>query len=782
MVKPPRFLTLCIYALFAVCPLLFFTDLTRNPYYTQIALMNILICVSWLLWIWQAWKDREWVWVSSPLDRLLWLFLGICLASWISSFIQHPNFRKPIYSEGSRAYIFLIVNMYLTYAAAVRYQDRDRLKRLLWVSYAVSVAASVYGIAQYYGTEWFWPHNLNPYGSRPVSTFGNPNFMSSYLVMILPVAIADYVFKITGLSRVPLFGVIVTLVGALIATLTRSSWAGGVVAVTWVAVGLGTCPEIWNKVRAPALLLAAALLLLVVGWPKSSSAAYSETVLGRLTEVRQVTKGTYGAVTQRLLIWLCSWEMVQDHPVLGKGWGCLELFYPYYQGPQLENKSFISYRTHANNSHDEILENWSQIGTLGLGVVILLWLIFFRMGTSISARLPVPWKGLEWGLLGGVAGMLVDNLLNVSVHFAVPAFIFWWWVGSAFVLEPASLQLKRFTLQPPGRRLAMGIAALTLIGFSARSAMLWAEEVYFFEGFKLSKSGVDMTTAQLRLEKAFAYHPMDVNNAYELANVYARNGQKEKALAMYQKALDANSGYDEIYFNLATLYMQVGNEPEAIRKYKMTLGINPLSREAYNALTGIYLKNIPKYGEAAEALYHRAVRVFPEDKDLWNNLGYLEVQRQRWEEAYQAYRKAVEVYPDFDLARRNLSIVVPNTSGHSGDPYLKIDQSYAEIERLMKGKQWKEASAKLQELVDLLPRSSRAHFYSGVVLFNLNQMQDAASHYESATRLQPDFIAGWTNLAITYDQLHRTEDGQNAWQRVLQLDKNNAQAKARLHL
>jgi len=100
-----------------------------------------------------------------------------------------------------------------------------------------------------------------------------------------------------------------------------------------------------------------------------------------------------------------------------------------------------------------------------------------------SRALPLPWKALEWGLLGGVAGMLVDNLLNVSVHFAVPAFIFWWWVGSVFVLEPASLELKRYPLQSLGRRFALALVALTLIGFMARGAMLWAEEVYFFKGF-----------------------------------------------------------------------------------------------------------------------------------------------------------------------------------------------------------------------------------------------------------------------------------------------------------
>jgi len=80
---------------------------------------------------------------------------------------------------------------------------------------------------------------------------------------------------------------------------------------------------------------------------------------------------------------------------------------------------------------------------------------------------------------------------------------------------------------------------------------------------------------------------------------------------MYQRALDANSGYDEIYFNRATMYMQLGKNPRRSGINQKTLAINPLSREAYNALGGIYLKNIPKYGDDAAALYRRALDVFP---------------------------------------------------------------------------------------------------------------------------------------------------------------------------
>ncbi len=661
MIPGSRFIKYCLYAIFGVCPLLFFTNLTRNPYYTQIVLLNILVCCCWLSWIFQAWKVKEWVWVRSPMDGVLWVLMAVSFISWVVSFYLHPNFKLPLYSEGSRAYIFLIVNTYLSFAAAVRFQDRERLKRLIWITYAVAVAASFYGIAQYYGTEWIWNQALNPYGSRPVSTFGNPNFMSSFLVTLLPVAIMDYVFKITGISRIWLFWVISASVGALIATLTRSSWGGALVGLTVAGVGMAFSlrREDWIKVRTPVIVIAILLAVLTASWPKSSSAAYSETVFGRISEVKQITQGAYGAVTQRFLIWLCAWSMVEDHPFLGKGWGAFELFYPYYQGAQLDKPDFFTVRTHANNAHNEVLEYWAQLGTLGFGIVILMWIAFFRSGKSVASRLPLPWRALSWGLMGGVAGMLADNLLNVSVHFAVPAFLFWWWVGSLFVLDPASVQVRKFSLEPLWRRGILAAAAALLICLSLRSAMLWAEEIYFFEGFKFSKGG-DLARAQRSLERAYSFHQLDVNNAYELANVYARTAQKEKALAMYQRALDANSGYDEIYFNRATMLMQSGREVEAIHNYKVALAINPLSREAYNALSGIYFKDVPKYGDEAVGLLRRATAIFSTDRDLWNNLGYLEVQRQNWPAAQEAYRKALDIDPQYDLARRNLAVVEQN--------------------------------------------------------------------------------------------------------------------------
>jgi O-antigen ligase/Tfp pilus assembly protein PilF len=654
-----RNLLLCV--VFAVCPLLFFTDLTRNPYYTQIALFNVLIPLIWLIWLAEGWKSGELRWVSSPFDFAFWMLISVSLLSWGLSFVAHPAFWKPIYSEGSKAAIFLIVNVALVYVYALQVRDAKWFRTFLWITYAVSFIAALYGVMQYFGIELVWSTNLNPYGSRPVSTFGNPNFMSSFLVVVLPVMAMDYLVKATGCPRSILLMAIAMCTGALLSTLTRSSWVGFVVGMLFVLWGSRSKDNISTQIK---ILLWGLLLLLIFLWPHGGK-GYSATVIERVMEAKLATQENYGSAYQRFLIWLSAWGMVQDHPFFGKGWGCFELFYPFYQGPILFEKA-LNLRTHANNAHNEILEYWSQIGTVGLGIAIWMWAVFFRNGILMAKRLAGSSNALLWGFMGGVAGMLVDNLLNVSIFFCIPAFIFWWWVGSAMGMDSSALVVRKLDLRSSWKKACLAIASTGLICLMARSVCLWEGEVNFFEGFKLSKGGVDLVSASRHLESAYQWHHLEVNNDYELGNVYARLGDKQNALWMYQRALDANAGYDEIYFNRATMFMQMGRDEEAINNYKVCLAINPTSREAYNALATIYFRNVAKYGAEIEELYQRGVTMYPDDKDMWNNLGYLFTQRQEWPKAASAYQKALEIDPGFALARRNLAVVLQKMGPVSG--------------------------------------------------------------------------------------------------------------------
>src|SRR4051794_16100619 len=70
-----------------VCPLLFFTNLNRNPYYTQIVLLNLAICLGGIVWIARAFHANELRLPRTAIEVPLAGFLAVALLSSVSSWL-----------------------------------------------------------------------------------------------------------------------------------------------------------------------------------------------------------------------------------------------------------------------------------------------------------------------------------------------------------------------------------------------------------------------------------------------------------------------------------------------------------------------------------------------------------------------------------------------------------------------------------------------------------------------------------------------------------------------
>ncbi|MBI4370035.1 MAG: O-antigen ligase family protein [Elusimicrobia bacterium] len=741
-----------------VCPLLFFTNFTRNPYQTQITLLqlSILILIALALVAWA--KKRV---LSSPLERAYGLsrraiflplagFGAICAASWAHSWLTHtPFFRPSILAEGMRIHLFLLVNMLL--AVAVGYltgrRCRGNLKDLaeldypaimgglffglgwlvfhrlrlpnpsnvvdspmaflwdpygffLWASilawlgyrwsrrgapllfsinYLIGVLASIYGLGQYFGVDFIWPRNMNPYGSRAISTFGNPNFLSPYLAMLIPNALAGFWLSPKTFNRVVFGAFFLIYEAGLLATLTRSSWAAAAVGL------LAAMVLIWRvssqsgvDMRAVSLrnryvmVLFALGLGLFVAWPQGSQKRTPNAV-GRLFEVQKIfekdqenPKNSYQPFTQRYLIWSSGWRMAQERPVLGKGWGTFELFYPFYQSDLLYTPMLEGMRTHANNGHNEFMEVWSQTGTLGMGVYLWFFVFLFVWGIKNLRSLgSYEDRVIVSGMLAALAGMLVDNQLNVSMHFAMPGYLFWWMLGLCVALYPPPA-MAGFNRDETAvgkfwwRWIAAAGVTAALFLVAVNVGRYWLSDFYFFRGFSLHREG-NLAAAIGRLERSFKLYPWEVNRNYEMGNVYMRMGFPEKAVWGYAEALKANAGYDEIFFNRGTVLAGLGRIEEAHQDYLTSLYVNPTGKAAYNYLTNIvYLKDPPRHAAEAVDLLERALHFYPGDRDFLNNLGSFYSQMGNDPGAARCFFEALKSDPGYPIAKANLQGVILN--------------------------------------------------------------------------------------------------------------------------
>ena len=832
-------------------PLLFFTNLTRNPYYTQIALLYVLMGLIGFFWVAESWRAGA---VSLPRFSFEWpliAFLAVAFVSSAWSWQAHAMLRPGIVYEAVRIWFFTLVNCVMVMFLPLLFtkplgegpvkisiwtdlllalawgllwfgfhanKDPDPMARM-WDSYggivwamgclyavlrtrrgeaaeffhvifAVAFLSGLYGLLQYSGRDIIWSSLIMPYGGRPVSSFGNPNFLSSYLMMVCPVALAFGLKSVTS-DRWGYFLVAAVCAVSVLCTLTRSSYVGLLVALVL------TGALIFPMNRRAVLKIAGMGILIFVGliflFPKTPISALQSPLL-RFTEVFDAMKSgqPYGPWHQRILIWSSAWDMLQQNIWLGKGWGCFELFYPFFQGKYMHTPVLELFRTHANNAHNILMEIWAQVGMVGTGVAV--WLF----GTMLWGGWKIV-RGESGGvgrfaaasLLGSMAGMVADNFFgNVSIFFAMPAFLFWWNVG-ALNNESRAREVVFKPLSPVvGRPLLILFGAfclIVMIYFTRR----WNQEVYYFEGFRQAKIG-DVVKSVKALEEAYSWFPGEVNSNYEMGNSYARyarmmaeRGLTEEAKKYEQKAIDgfmaalhANPGYDEIYFNLGVTQAQSGRREEAVRNLEICLYINPLLREAYGALSNIYIQQNDM--ASAARVFQRGVEVFPRDKDFWNNLGYCYSQLKDHRKSFEAYRQAVRVDPSFSQGWQNLGLAA-KTLGETRDPILQVPGWIQQMERELAAHNYAAALPLARRVAETLPESADAHLSLGNIYFYLSKADEGEKEFKRAIELRPGFTIAHTNLGRLYQVGGKIDQARAKFNDALATDPNDKEAKSALN-
>ncbi|HVA66249.1 MAG TPA: tetratricopeptide repeat protein [Elusimicrobiota bacterium] len=836
---------------FFVSPLIFFTDLTRNPYITQIVVLNMALLFAAGLTAAQGAADGAMPWPQTPLNVPLAGFVFALAASSAIGYYGHGAFYRPaMISQGATAYLFLGTNVVLPfYLSAVLFGNTRRndvdvdiwawigvilLWSVLWLGFpslrppdaaaaniwgqfwsgygallwvggiigacwlcrknrwidylhlalAVGFIASVYGIVQYFNMEFIWPYTLNPYGGRSVSTFGNPNFLSSFNVVLLPIAVMLYA-QASGAKRKVYAAVALSLEAALLCSLTRSSWLGSAVALSVLLFSREFRRSVSKNPRPFGFLFGLAAMMAIF-WPESSiSTGYRLSAMGRFLELGRALDRhkIYSPLYQRVLIWISAWLMGKQNPLTGQGFGFFELFYPFYQGPVLLAIHFLrGLRTHANNAHDEILEYWSQAGILGVGMLLWMWTTFFRAArTHFESRRKEDWVFVAGA--AGIAGMLVDNLLNVSLHFAVPAFLFWWVAGLTMAAaSPAQASDRPWNVNfgAAWKRTLGAVAAAAFFGAGWYWVKTWNREVHYFAGFKLDRMN-DTAGAVAQLEEARSWGPREVNMLYELGNSYAKAQRYAAARQAYLEALWSNAGYDEIYYNIGAVdSAHLGLDQDAVKFLRVSLLINPLSQPAYNSLSDLYLRHPRQYGEQAVSILKQAVSIFPLSPDYWNNLGYLYTLRKQYPQAEEAYSRALAINPDLQIARHNLSALARQT--RLPEPaVLKGLDMLDELRRRVAAKNMSNSTIALaQETAELLPQAADAKFLLGTLLLARGRPQEAIGPLEDAVQDAPNNETACMNLADAYQAAGRLGDAANLWRRVLSIDPGNQIAQREL--
>jgi len=707
---------------------------TRNPYIIQNIIFRSLTAVAVLLLLFS--KKGHITFAKTYLDKPLAAYGILISLSLVAALIYYPQWKTAYFVFWGKRMIFFVFNcLAVFYISFLMAKDSYYKKILIYVLVATASISAFYAIMQYTGHEFIWPQNLHHYGSRSVSTFGNPNFIASFEVVIIILCLWGFSASVKALSTI-LWGLVFSLnVFALLITQTRSSWGGAGVAL-FIYFIFALKKGLWRKTTI------AVFLLFLIAWvfPKLAYLKDQPSVFSRITSSANLSNsGDAASLNQRLLIWDASLRMIRRSPVLGHGWGSFEIRYPVEQGKIIAEKpEFGGMRTHANNSHNEILEQLSQLGIVGFFLFAAIWIVFFFRTSRAYFE---GGSLLILACVASAAGFIADNMLNVTLNFPMPVMAFWAAVGIAVAESSRGEYIVSRKLKTA---LALKIISVALvIFFIKKQADYFKGEMDYFTGFTRSRMG-DIARAAEDCLKSWRYYHWNTDNNYELGNCYMRLGKYDRAVWAYKEALKANPGYDEIYYNLAIAYQSMGKADEAEKNYREAAVINPVSAEYFLALGNHFLREEKARDiKKAEEFYSRAFELKPDSPDIVNNLAYVYMLKGDLRKSYELYKKAMEINPAYDTAKRNLESLLPRL----GIPVEKWrDKAIAAV----KAENFAGALPLFREIIDANPGDAGAAFYLGNCLTSLKRFDEAASVYERLVKFYPGEKNFATNLAKIY--------------------------------
>lgn len=306
-------------------------------------------------------------------------------------------------------FLFITARLYLV-------PDEGLFKIIL----VTAIIVSIYGILQTMNFDPF-PRDVlrENWSKRAFSTMGNPNFLGSYIVLIIPTSIYFYIIKknITGLTAYAI------LFYCLLSTGTRGAWLGTIASImAFAAIHYMYFRYSKGEFTRYIILLVITILLLAL-YNFNTEGAFIDRFLSIARDANEfLTKGDRADYSgaNRGFIWKRVAELIKKRPLAGYGIENLgEAFKKYYTQDMIELWNEVRYLDKAHNEYLHIAVT-SGIPSLLVYLTFISQIILkglFRLKNCKTALL----------ILSSVIGYMTAAFFNISVVSV--AYVYWIFLG-----------------------------------------------------------------------------------------------------------------------------------------------------------------------------------------------------------------------------------------------------------------------------------------------------------------------------------------------------------------
>lgn len=638
--------------------------------------LALTILTAWLI---HAIFENKLLIRRTPLDLPLWLFLiSQILATFFS--VDHHLSLFGYYGRFNEGLFALISYVILYYAFISHFSGKAavKIKSLLYAALTSGFFVSLYALLQKLGIDKnIWVQDVQ---ARPFATFGQPNWLAAFLLILLPISFGYFLLAKKTWQRWLL--AFLTCLYYLVLLLTRSR--SGLLAFWSINLSfwflffgktlwlrLSKKPSLlkkfhlWLQEKSPkssfrfnlkgALVLNLIFFLLMIS---TQIVPYAKTVLPPAEEKPTVASASAELnITDsgeiRTIVWQGAIAGFKARPLFG--WGKETFAWVYYQFKPLEQNLTSEWDFLYNKAHNEYLNYLATTGIIGftaylflIGSVVFIFLIRIKPLTPLNLAFFAAWFSL-----------LITNFFGFSV--VVTSFYFYLLPALIFSLQPEFFSGKKpsllqlhfagFSQRPKSKNTSrylyfLGVLVVIFFLFTGLTLLrIWLADYYYFQAKKLN-SNQDYSKAYDNIIKTINFFPREPVYYDELALISAN-------LAYYFD-VDNQSG---IGSQFAT---------QAIAASDAACQSSPLNVVFLKTRTRLFytLSQLPSLNQEQQENYlnqaldsiTKAAQLSPHDAKIAYNLALIYEISGQTEKALETLKKTLEMKPDYQDARETLEL------------------------------------------------------------------------------------------------------------------------------
>ena len=340
---------------------------------------------------------------------------------------------------------------------------------------------------------------------------------------------------------------------------------------------------------------------------------------------------------------------------MGAGLGNFQTAFAHTQ-PQtlLKYPNLRQLKTVTNSPHNEFFFQLAQGGIVGLGLFLFMFMVLFLEVHDFAARKKEgDKKQLLQALFCGILAMLADNMLNISLHTLVPAFVFWWLVGAEVSGVGREERRVEITANPVTKTVALALLGVCALVVLWQAASLASQYLAFRAQKQLARQ--NKTQAQTDWAAAQYWYPANAEAGYMLGDFLLSQQKYTDALAAYEKAISAAAYYDQISYHAALAALGNKDVSKAVRYLRQTLRLDPFNLAAYETLASLVKEDVIYADADTMELLSRGLQLFPYDAALWHMVGDIYLKRGEKEYAKTVYKNALTIDTLDKSLRRSLA-------------------------------------------------------------------------------------------------------------------------------